>query len=184
MKVIFGKANAPTQMDENDFSRLFTDYQKLVYRTAYLILGAREEAEDALQDVFLKIYESFGTFDPSKGAFSTWVYRITVNYCIKKKTRLLWRFLPLLKAQDANPASPAWDLEDNHFLLEALSQLTIDQRVLVTLRYGWQLSYEEIAQITGKPLGTIKSRHARVIEILQKTYNFSGQPAQVEKRNL
>lgn len=173
MKALFGKADAASKMDETGFSRLFRDYQELVYRTAYLILGTREEAEDTLQDVFLKIFQSFGTYDPGKGAFSTWIYRITINHCLKYKTRFAGRSTPLSNEQESIPVRQSSETEEDRDLFEALAQLTIDQRILVALRYGWQLSYDEIAQTTGKPLGTIKSRHARVIEILYKYYSRS-----------
>lgn len=168
-------------MNIDELSELFHNYQKLVYRTAFLILGTHEEAEDALQDIFLKIERSFGSYNPAKGALSTWIYRVTVNHCLKRKSRVLWRFLPLLRAQEIQPSQPTSQMEDDHQLFEALSHLTPEQRTLVALRYGWQLPYEEIALIMGIPLGTVKSRHTRVIKLLQVYYNLNDLPALIDK---
>jgi len=183
----FTKANLSEQntfdLNKDEFSELFENYQALVYRTAYLVLGMREEAEDALQDVFLKIYQSYGTFDPAKGAFSTWIYRITINHCLKRKTRSLWRFLPLWKAPDLLPRKSTTELEEDRQLFDALSHLSVEQRILVVLRYGWQLPYDEIAQIMGIPLGTMKSRHTKVIKVLQGYFNNVQPPSLVEEEN-
>jgi RNA polymerase sigma-70 factor, ECF subfamily len=168
-------------MNVDELSEHFKNYQKMVYRTAFLILGTREEAEDALQDIFLKIYQSYDRYDPAKAALSTWIYRVTVNHCLKRKTRFLWRFLPLFQSQETLPIRSTTEWEEDQLLGEALAHLTSEQRALVALRYGWQLPYEEIAQIMGIPLGTVKSRHTRVIKILQAYYSQNELPALVEK---
>ena len=65
--------------DQNAFAYLFDQYKNLVYRTAYLTLGNPSDAEDVLQEVFVQVHRSLAKYDPARGAFSTWLYRITVN---------------------------------------------------------------------------------------------------------
>ncbi len=61
--------------DAQAFADLFHRYKNLVYKTAYLMLDSADEAEDVLQEVFFQVHRSLSTFEPSKGAFTTWLYR-------------------------------------------------------------------------------------------------------------
>ena len=67
--------------DVGAFETLFNQYGKLVFRTAYLITGSKEEADDTLQEVFLSVWKSRHTFNSTRAKFSTWLRRITVNQC-------------------------------------------------------------------------------------------------------
>ena len=71
--------------DEEAFAALFHKHKNLVYKTACLMLGSADEAEDVLQEVFLRVHKSLYTFQPSKGAFTTWLHRITVNHCLNRR---------------------------------------------------------------------------------------------------
>ena len=65
--------------DISAFEAFFKQYQQLVFRTAYLMNGNKEEAEDILQDVFVTVWKSRHSFDPARGKLTTWLHRITVN---------------------------------------------------------------------------------------------------------
>jgi len=69
------------------FEGLFRQYQKLVFRTAYLITGSKEAAEDALQEVFVLVWRSRHTYDPNKGKLTTWLHRITGNLSLTYRQR-------------------------------------------------------------------------------------------------
>ena len=73
--------------DREAFAILFEQYKNLVYKTAYLMLGETTEAEDALQEVFVQVYRSLSGFDHQKAAFTTWLYRVTVNYCLNRRRK-------------------------------------------------------------------------------------------------
>jgi len=155
--------------DREAFAILFEQYKNLVYKTAYLMLGESAEAEDALQEIFLQVYKSLSGFDPAKAAFTTWLYRVTFNYCLnhRRKKRLLT--LPL---EDISPALkselPGAQLAEEEILQQAIGKLTDRQRAVVILRYFWDLSYAEIAQILDVPLGTVKSRIDLALKTLRK----------------
>ncbi|KUO40626.1 MAG: hypothetical protein APZ16_04415 [Candidatus Hadarchaeum yellowstonense] len=70
--------------DQEALAALFRQYANLVYKTAYLLLGDAQAAEDALQEVFLKVYRSLGTFEPEKGAFTTWLKDRKVNLNVSR----------------------------------------------------------------------------------------------------
>jgi RNA polymerase sigma-70 factor (ECF subfamily) len=146
--------------DDQAFALLFEQYKNLVYRTTYLTLGSAADAEDILQEVFLQVHRSLDSYDPSRGAFSTWLYRITVNRCLN------WRrgrsaMDSLEEIGDETKAalhSPADRYDENDSVRRALDCLSRKLRVVVVLRHYWDLSYAEIAEILDLPLGTVKSR--------------------------
>jgi RNA polymerase sigma-70 factor (ECF subfamily) len=147
--------------DERAFAELFEQYKNLVYKTAYLMLGEPQEAEDALQEVFLRVHRSLNSFRPSKGAFSTWLHRITVNYCINQTRKRRLRFLPITQVhpeQMPSQPSPESRLGEEDSVAQAMRDLSSRLRAVVVLRYYWDMSYAEIAQTLGIPLGTVKSR--------------------------
>jgi RNA polymerase sigma-70 factor (ECF subfamily) len=155
--------------DREAFAILFEQYKNLVYKTAYLMLGESAEAEDALQDIFLQVYQSLSGFDPGKAKFTTWLYRVTINYCLnhrrKKRafTLALEEISPALKSE-----FPGARLAEEELLQQAIGTLTDRQRAVVILRYFWDLPYAEIAQILNLPLGTVKSRLDLALKTLRK----------------
>ena len=160
--------------DREAFAVLFEQYKNLVYKTAYLMLGETTEAEDALQEIFVQVYKSLSTFDPSRAAFTTWLYRITFNYCLNHRRRKRPLTMPL---EDISPALhnefPGTQLADEEVLQQAIGKLTDRQRAVVVLRYFWDLPYAEVAQILDIPLGTVKSRIDLALKTLRKVLDES-----------
>lgn len=146
--------------DQIAFGEIFNQYKNLVYKTAYLLLDNPYEAEDALQEIFVKVYRSLEKYQPLKGAFSTWLYRITVNHCLNQKRKPLRIADNLEKTKVSSP--PVHNLEDQfaeeQALQQALNHLSAKLRAVIVLRYYHDLSYAEIAQILEIPLGTVQSR--------------------------
>ena len=156
---------------QESMATLYGEYSGLVYRTAYWLLETREEAEDALNDIFLGLYRSLATYDPAKGKMSTWIYRVTVNHCLKRRGRVLRRFFSLEERPLAETASPKMrPSEEDGELREALGRLPDPLRALVVLRYAWQLTYAEISEILGIPVGTVKSRHSLALQKLRQYF--------------
>jgi RNA polymerase sigma-70 factor (ECF subfamily) len=144
--------------DREAFAALFEQYKNLVYKTAYLILGDAHEAEDALQEVFLSVHKSLNSFDARKGAFTTWLYRVTLNFCLNHR-----RHKPRYSSLEDISPMPATDfpgaqLAEDDALWRATRSLSDKQHAVLILRYYWDLPYAEIASILDIPLGTVKSR--------------------------
>jgi len=158
--------------DEEAFAELFHKYKNLVYKTAYLMLGDADEAEDALQEVFIQVYKSLPTFQPLKGAFTTWLYRITVNHCLNRRRKRRLFTLPLDKVSPISLTKPASSPEslmaEKDAIQRALDRLSEKLRTVVILRYYWELSYAEIAQIVDVPVGTVKSRLNLALKTLRR----------------
>lgn len=155
--------------DREAFASLFEQYKNLVYRTAYHMLGSKEEAEDALQEVFVLVYRSLSSFDARKGAFSTWLYRITFNYCMNQRRKHKAVFIPL----DENPVGliaefPSEQLAEQQILEQSIQRLSDRQKAVLILRYYCELPYAEISQVLEIPLGTVKSRLDLALKTLRQ----------------
>ena len=149
---------------------LFDQYKALVYRTAYLMLGQPQDAEDALQDVFARVFPALHSYDAERGAFSTWLHRITVNVCLMRQRRDAPPDAEL-DEESATAASMQTSAEHDPFAVlsrmdqaeHLLAALDADQRAVVVLRFYHDLPYAEIAEITGVALGTVQSRLGRAL---------------------
>ena len=154
--------------DREAFAGLFEQYKNLVYKSAYLMLGNAHDAEDVLQEVFVLVHRSLAGFDPRKGAFSTWLHRITINQCLNQRRR---HNLVTVSLEDGPLASefPGAQLADKEAVWQAMRSLSDKQQAVVILRYYWELPYAEVAQILEIPLGTVKSRLDLALKTLRKT---------------
>jgi len=165
--------------DQRAFATIVRTYQQRVFNMVFRFLGNREEAEDVAQDVFVTVYQSAANFR-GDSKFSTWLYRVTVNHCknrlkyLKRRGRHMGRPLDEIAehqmAQGSGETQPAFhaaiprpdDLAQGR-QLEALIQREMakmdeDHRLLLVLRDIQGLSYQEMAEVTGLNVGTIKSR--------------------------
>ena len=148
------------------FTTLVSKWQHRMYTFCYRQLGETALAEEATQDIFIKVYTSIHSFR-NESKFSTWLYRIATNHCINLNERHHRRHrnqhdsFENLHAQPSTQSTPLQDLEQKDFkqrLQQALNQLPEEHRVLLILRDLQDCSYEEIADITQLNIGTIKSR--------------------------
>ncbi len=170
--------------DMEAFETLFRQYEKLVFRTAYLNSGSREVAEDVLQEVFVSVWKSRHTYNSNKGKLTTWLYRITANQCAKEKARKAPTAvsleekeidLPEIK-QQFRPEDVLINKMEYDRLLKAMDSLDTKHRSVMVLRYFNDLSYQEIAEALEIPLGTVRSRLNQSLRYLKEQMN----PGEVE----
>jgi len=142
-----------------------------VQRLCLRLLGKRADAEDAAQEVFLKLFERARSFD-GRARFATWLHRFTVNLCLHRMERerlRLARALPdegeLVDPADS-PAEALGRTEAREALERLLLRLSPEHRAILVLRELEQLSYEEIAAALAIPEGTVMSRLSRAREQL------------------
>lgn len=156
--------------DIRAFEDFYRRYEKMVFKSAYLITGSRQDADDILQEVFASVWRSRRTYDPSRGTPATWLHRITVNACHRRR-RTGRPTLPLEDSDLADTkAGPEERLEkrmEHDRLLEAMGTLGSKHRIVLVLRYFNDLSYEEISRVVGVPLGTVKSRINTALKMLR-----------------
>lgn len=163
---------ASRQGDLESFNQLVERYQAQVYNLALSMLHDLPAAEDVTQEAFLSAYRAIRSYRGE--SFRAWLFRIAVNACkdvVRRRARRPATSLEqaldagehLLEAADPGegPEDYALRRERHRVLARLLSELPSDQRAVVLLSDVHGLSYEEIAQITGEPLGTVKSRLSR-----------------------
>lgn len=166
--------------DEELYGVLVDRYKNRLYRFIERYTGDAEDARDVTQDVFLKVYGALDSYDP-RYKFSTWLFRIAGNAAIDHLRRRRIRAVPLELPADeeggaraVDPKDPRPDpLEDlsrsrlRKALDEAIERLPDDYRELISLRHYGELPYEEIAELKGMPLGTVKNKLFRARHALR-----------------
>jgi len=153
--------------DQVAFGHLVEAYQGPVFNLAYRMLGNAREAEEAAQEAFIRAYTRLHTYDPAH-KFSTWMLSITSNYCIdliRKRRALLLSLdepLPphpaLMSDKTQGPEAQSVISEEQALVQSLLDELQPDYRQAVVLRYWYELSYEEIAEVMDTTVSAIKSR--------------------------
>ncbi len=154
--------------DQNALKQLFEQYQHLVYNICYRMTGNQEEAEDITQDVFIKIFHAIGKFR-GEAKFSSWIYRIAVNTCLKRERRKKlesWISLEFLfqEKEQFQPESPEESpdqqieiAEKEQIVQKAIQSIPERQKTaLILFRYE-NLSYEEIAAIMKISLSAVEA---------------------------
>jgi RNA polymerase sigma-70 factor (ECF subfamily) len=162
--------------DADAYADLVSRHAPVAVRTAAL-LGAGPEAEDVVQEAFVKAYGALSRFRDG-AAFRPWLLRIVVNETRNlhraagrrhAREREAWeRTMPLLAAVDADqPAAAALSRERRSELVRGLSALSPSHRAVVTCRYLLELDEAETATVLGWPRGTVKSRLHRALRRLE-----------------
>ncbi len=172
--------------DLDSFGELVERYQDRLYAAMFHRLGNREDAEDAVQDAFIRAYRKLATFDGRSG-FYTWLFRIAHNAAISRRRRRRPR-VSLDEQRDATGSEPASEgpppqetamrREQVQQVREAIDQLPDDQRDILILRELEGFCYEEIGHILDLAPGTVRSRlhraRTRLRELLDR---MIGQPS-------
>lgn len=151
--------------DRNAFGKLVQAYQVPVYNLAYRMLGNAADAEDAAQETFLKAFSRLHTYQPDM-KFSNWILSIASHHCIDRlrRRRFVWLSVeedPAAEwlAHDGEaPDAAALRGEEARELQALINRLEPDYRTPVVLRYWYDLSYKEIAEIMGITEAALKSR--------------------------
>jgi len=155
------------QGDREAFGKLIGAYQTPVFNLAYRMLGNADEAEQAAQEAFIRAWTRLDGYNPAH-KFSTWLLSITSNYCIdqlRKRRALLLSLdepLPshpaLMSERDSGPEAKVAESEQQVVVQNLLETLPADYRQAVVLRYWYDMSYEEIAEVMETTVSAIKSR--------------------------
>lgn len=167
--------------DRDAFNELVLEYQDRVINLAYNLLSDRDDAYDAAQETFIKIYRNIGSFR-GDSSFITWVYRITSNVCKDLlRKRMKQSNTVSLSPADESGESQFTDIKDDRRTPEecleatelqrevrqALSELKKEYREIIVYCDMEQMSYEEVSKILECPMGTIKSRLNRARNALK-----------------
>ena len=164
--------------DVGAYAMLVSKHKNLVFSIVLKIVSNREDAEEIAQDVFLKAYQSLGTFE-RKSKFSTWLYRIAYNAAISKTRKKKVEMVAMEETVITNYSTDEIgrnmnerDENDRQQILEkALQRLPEEDNLLITLFYKNENSIEDISGITGLSVSNVKVRLHRIRKKLYEDMN-------------
>jgi len=157
------------------FAVLVEKYQTKIVGMIYQMTRDHHLSEDLGQDVFLEAYRNLPSFNPAKGSFSTWLYRISQNKTLNALKRKKPVFVPEIpEAASGRNAFHEVASEELHAEFDRiLDRLPVKQRIAFVWAEIEQLSYQEIAEIEGVSIGTVKSRINSARQQLRKAFGVS-----------
>jgi RNA polymerase sigma-70 factor (ECF subfamily) len=172
--------------DVDSFNQLILRWERPIYALAYRVIGREEEARDVSQEAFLRAYRGLPGFK-GQAKFSSWLYRITLNLCrdwIRKQRRQPVSQLPEDADIDEIAASTG-PVESIEVLVarreltavveEAMSRLPEEQRTAIVLKEYHGMTFQEIADLQGCPLSTVKTRLYQGLSVLRRELEQRGQ---------
>ena len=155
--------------DGRAFSMLIENHERFVFNVVYRITGNAEDARDVSQEAFIKAFKNFESYD-ERAAFSTWLYRIAVNTAIdfvrrrKKENSISFEDYIVDENNqniDSGIEEKVISKEGVKSIISAVNMLDDEFKTVIVLRDMEGMDYKEISDITGLPLGTVKSRLSR-----------------------
>jgi len=171
--------------DIDSFNQLIVRWERPIYALAYRVIGKEEDARDVCQDAFLRAYRALPAFK-GQSKFSSWLYRIALNLCrdwIRRQRRTPVSQLPedTDATELASEAGPIESIEDlvarrelSTIVEEAMSELSEDQRTAIILKEYHGMTFQEIAEMQGCPLSTVKTRLYQGLSQLRRRLEQQG----------
>ncbi len=164
------------QNEPASVAKLYDRFGSLVYRMAYQALPTRDDAEDAVQEVFVRLWRTAGRYDPTRAALVTWVMLITRRYLVDRlrRTKSAGRSGTLderqASAEDSLPPEPLTAEREERFsaVMKKIDRLPELQRTVVVRAYLNGQTLRQIGEELNTPLGTIKSALSRALVRLRE----------------
>jgi RNA polymerase sigma-70 factor (ECF subfamily) len=171
--------------DLDSFNQLVRRWERPIYALAYRVIGREEEARDICQEAFLRAFRSLKGFK-GQAKFSSWLYRITLNLCrdwIRRERRTPVMQAPegidiIELAAEQGPSEPIEELVSRHDMGRAVARamrtLSDEQRTAIILKEYQGLTFQEIADLLGCPLSTVKTRLYQGLTVLRRELEQDG----------
>jgi RNA polymerase sigma-70 factor, ECF subfamily len=174
--------------DVDSFNQLILRWERPIYALAYRVIGREEEARDISQEAFLRAFRALPGFK-GQAKFSSWLYRIALNLCrdwIRKQRRANVQQMPegVDPVEMAGETGPAESIEDlaarnelSAVVSEAMALLPEEQRTAIILKEYHGMTFQEIADLQGCPLSTVKTRLYQGLTVLRRHLEQQGRMA-------
>ena len=171
--------------DVDSFNQLILRWERPIYALAYRVLGREEDARDVSQEAFLRAFRALPGFK-GQAKFSSWLYRIALNLCrdwIRKQRRAPVQQIPegVDPVEMAGEAGPAESIEDlvarqqlSAVVGQAMELLPEEQRTAIILKEYHGMTFQEIADLQGCPLSTVKTRLYQGLSVLRRHLQQEG----------
>lgn len=171
--------------DQRAFAEIVELYKDKIFHLAYRMLNNRHEAEDIVQETFLRVYKNLDRYDENQ-KFSTWIYRIGTNLCIDRLRKRKPSYsldadmndqegmdgYSMIPSDDRSPETEMLLSETQRIIHESIESLPAKYKTIMLLRYIQDLSLQEISEVLDLPVTTIKTRVHRGREFLRKKLEF------------
>jgi RNA polymerase sigma-70 factor (ECF subfamily) len=173
--------------DVDSFNQLVRRWERPIYALAYRTIGREEDARDVCQETFFRAFRALPGFR-GQAKFSSWLYRIALNLCrdwIRRQRRTPTVATPegvdlVELASERGPAESIEDLvarrEMSRAVAEAMRRLPDEQRTAIILKEYHGLTFQEIADLQGCPLSTVKTRLYQGLNVLRRQLGVAGVP--------
>ena len=174
--------------DLESFNQLILRWERPIYALAYRVIGREEDARDVVQETFLRAFRALPGFK-GQAKFSSWLYRIALNLCrdwIRRRRRSPLVELPegVDPVELAAESGPVESIEDvaarkelSEAVAEAMALLPEEQRTAIVLKEYHGMTFQEIADLQGIPLSTVKTRLYQGLAVLRRSLEQSGRMA-------
>jgi RNA polymerase sigma-70 factor (ECF subfamily) len=171
--------------DLDSFNQLVLRWERPIYALAYRVIGREEDARDVAQETFLRAFRALGGFK-GQAKFSSWLYRITLNLCrdwIRRERRTPVAQPPegIDLVELAGESTPTESVEDlvsrkelGRAVAKAMANLPDEQRTAIILKEYHGLTFQEIAELLGCPLSTVKTRLYQGLTVLRRQLESAG----------
>lgn len=170
-----------TAGDRESFNQLVMRWERPIYALAYRVLGREEDARDVCQETFLRAFRALKGFK-GQAKFSSWIYRIALNLCrdwMRRERRS--SVVTPLEVEPAAAEGPGGSVEDRtisrdlgRVIARAMSTLSEEQRTTIVLKEYHGLTFQEIADLQGCPLSTVKTRLYQGLGALRRQLQRRG----------
>ena len=179
--------------DLESFNQLILRWERPIYALAYRVIGRDDEARDVCQEAFLRAFRALPGFK-GQAKFSSWLYRITLNLCrdwIRRHRRAPVSQMPedmdpMELAAEVGPVETIEDLAARRELTlvveKAMELLPEEQRTAIILKEYHGLTFQEIADLQGCPLSTVKTRLYQGLTVLRRQLERNGHVRTAGKR--
>lgn len=171
--------------DQRAFAEIVELYKDKIFHLAYRMLNNQHEAEDIVQETFLRVYKNLDRYDENQ-KFSTWIYRIGTNLCIDRLRKRKPSYsldadmndqegmdgYSMIPSDDRTPESEMLISETQRIIHQAIESLPAKYKTIMILRYIQDMSLQEISEVLTLPVTTIKTRVHRGREFLRKKLEF------------
>lgn len=171
--------------DVESFNQLILRWERPIYALAYRVIGRDEDARDVCQETFLRAFRALPGFK-GQAKFSSWLYRIALNLCrdwVRRQRRARLVQVPegVDPAELAAERGPAESIEDlvsrqelSEAVAEAMALLSEEQRTAIILKEYHGMTFQEIAELQGCPLSTVKTRLYQGLSVLRRHLKRNG----------
>jgi len=164
--------------NKQSYAHIINKYKNPLYATILRMTKNPHDAQDLVQEAFIKVYQQLGKYDET-GSFSSWMYRVVINHCLDefRKKRYKMKQVEIdegLMVSADTPELIFFKNEESRRLERLIATLPEDERVIILLRYINELSYEEIGELVDAPLTTVRNKLHRAKKKMRETVKREG----------